>query len=114
MPRPVAIAAGLRERNAMRRAPVLLGEVLQAALARLPAAAELADYAVWTHWDAVVGPALARHARPVRIRRGMLLVAVDDSLWMQELQFLKQEMCARLNARLGREAVRQIFLVLGR
>ncbi len=43
----------------------------------------------------------------------MLVVAVDDSTWMQELHLLKTELCARLNARLGRRAVRDIFLVLG-
>jgi predicted nucleic acid-binding Zn ribbon protein len=95
------------------RDPVRLGDVLKAALARLPAGADIADHALWGHWDDVVGPTLARHARPRRLRRGVLVVAVDDSLWMHELQFLKQELCARLNERMGRAVVRQMFLALG-
>jgi predicted nucleic acid-binding Zn ribbon protein len=89
-----------------------LGDVLRSALARLPVARELADHAVWAHWDVVVGPTIARHARPERLRRGVLVVAVDGAEWMQELQFLKHEVRERLNARLERPVVRDIFLVL--
>jgi predicted nucleic acid-binding Zn ribbon protein len=93
--------------------PTRLGEVLVAALARLPGGRDLADYAVWLHWEDVLGPLLAPHAHPRRLRRGVLVVDVDDSTWMQEMHLLKTELCARLNARLGRPAVRDIFLVLG-
>ena len=92
--------------------PARVGDVLRAALGRLPDAQRLADHAVWTHWDAVVGPTLARHARPERLRRGVLVVAVDSAEWMQELQFLKHDLRERLNARLGRTVVRDVFLAL--
>ena len=92
--------------------PTRLGDVLRAALGRLPEAERLADHAVWAHWDAVVGPTIAAHARPERMKRGVLFVAVDSAEWMQELQFLKHELRERLNARLGRPAVRALFVVL--
>ena len=97
------------QRNAR---PVRLGEVLRAALARLPLATPLADYALWAHWDAVVGPTIARHAQPSRLRRGVLSVEVDSAEWMQEIQFLKHDLRERLNGRLGRPAVRDVFVVL--
>jgi len=96
----------------MTRRPTRLGEALRAVLARLPVAAELADYAVWQHWDAVVGPTLAKHARPRRVRRGVLVVEVDSTEWMHELHYLKHDLRDRLNARLGRPALRELFLVL--
>ena len=86
--------------------------MLRSALERLPEARRLADHALWAHWDDVVGPTLARHARPERLRRGVLVVAVDSPEWMQELQFLKRDLRDRLNARLGRTVVRDLFLVL--
>ena len=92
--------------------PARVGDVLRAVLARLPEAQRLADHALWAHWDTVVGPTLARHARPARLRRGVLVVAVDSPEWMQELQFLKHELRDRLNARLGRPVVRDVFLAL--
>ena len=39
--------------------PLRLGDVLRAALDRLPVARELADHALWVHWEAVVGATLA-------------------------------------------------------
>ena len=95
-----------------RRGPERLGEVLAAALKRLSIGDELDNYSLWAHWDAAVGPAIARHARPLRIRRGTLVIGVDGAGWMQELQFLKHDLRARLNARAGKSVVREIFLVL--
>ena len=90
----------------------LLAEALRAALARLPASTGLVHYPIWAEWTAVVGPTIAAHAKPARLRRGVLVVSVDGPEWMQELQFLKHELRERLNARLGRPAVRALFLVL--
>ena len=74
--------------------------------------AELADYAVWSEWDQIVGPLLARHAQPVRLRRGVLVISVDSGEWMHELQYLKHDLKDRLNQRLGRAAIRDVYLVL--
>jgi len=92
--------------------PSRLADVLRTTLERLPDAQRLADHAVWMHWEAVAGATLARHARPERLRNGVLVVAVDSAEWMQELQFHKRELRERLNARLGRAALRDLFLVL--
>ena len=92
--------------------PARLGDVLRAALDRLSVGAQLADYALWVHWESVVGPTVARHAHPHRLQRGVLSVLVDSPEWMQELQFLKHDLRERLNARLGRPVVRTIFVAL--
>ena len=92
--------------------PSRLGDVLRSVLARLPTGIGGADWGVWSEWDAAVGPTLARHARPRRLVRGVLIVAVDSSEWMQELQFLKHDLRMRLNDRVGHEAVQRIFVVL--
>jgi len=89
-----------------------LGEALRAALARLPASTGLVHYPIWVEWTSVVGPTIAAHAKPAQLRRGVLVVAVDGPEWMQELQYVKREVCERLNARLGTPTVRDIYLVL--
>jgi len=96
----------------MGRDPVRLGDVLRGALARLPGGAELSSYPIWSEWSAVVGPTIARHAQPRRLKRGVLVVAVDGPDWMHELHFMKRDLRDRLNARLGRRVVRDLFLVL--
>ena len=98
----------------MTREPTRLGEVLRAALARLPIADELANYPIWSEWTALVGPTIAQHARPKRLRRGVLVVDVDGAEWMHELHYLKRDLCERLNERLGERVIRDLFLVLAR
>jgi predicted nucleic acid-binding Zn ribbon protein len=100
-------------REAVGRELTTLGEALRAALSRLPAGGELASFPIWTEWADVVGATIARHATPRRLRRGVLVVEVDGVEWMHELQYLKSELRARLNERLGHQgAVREIFLAL--
>jgi predicted nucleic acid-binding Zn ribbon protein len=90
----------------------LLAEALRAALARLPSSTGLVHYPIWAEWAATVGPIIAAHARPAQLRRGVLVVAVDGPEWMQELQYVKRDVCAKLNARLGSTVVRDVYLVL--
>jgi len=90
----------------------LLGDALRAVLARLPGSTGLVHYPIWAEWSATVGPTIAAHARPAQLRRGVLVVSVDGPEWMQELQYVKRELCTKLNARLGSPVVRDVYLVL--
>jgi predicted nucleic acid-binding Zn ribbon protein len=96
----------------MARDLTTLGDALRAALARLSVGAELASFPVWAEWSTVVGATIAQHARPTRLRRGVLLVEVDGPEWMQELRFLKRDLVEKLNGHLGRVAIRDVFFVL--
>src|SRR5262249_62160660 len=78
----------------------------------LSAASELASLPLAPEGSGGLAAPIARHARPRRLRRGGLLIEVDGAEWMHELQYLKHELRARLNARLGRATVRDLFLVL--
>jgi hypothetical protein len=41
-----------------------------------------------------------------------LVVDVDGPEWMHQLRYLKRDLCQRLNERLGKRVVRDLFLVL--
>jgi hypothetical protein len=43
-----------------------------------------------------------------------LFVKVTSPVWMQQLQFMKQMIAEKLNQRLKREIVKNIFFVVGR
>jgi hypothetical protein len=89
------------------------GNVLAELVERLPFRERLREHAVWNVWDEVVGPLLASKSAPIRIEEGKLFVRVANSAWMQELQFLKDDIRSRLNHRLGASVVRGLYLVLG-
>ena len=54
-------------------------------------------------WEAAVGPAIAKHARPVRVVDGVLWVEVAHPVWRSELHFRKRQILEILNA--GRPAL---------
>ncbi len=91
-----------------------LGEILIQSLKRLNLAGRLTEYSVWPIWDETVGPTIARHAQPEKIRRGTLLVKVSAPTWMQQLQYMKDMIVEKLNQRLGKEVVKNIFFVVGK
>jgi len=87
--------------------------VLSDIVDRLEFRERLREHDVWNVWAEVVGDLLASKAEPTRIEAGKLFVRVANSTWMQELQFLKDDIRSRLNHRLGTPIVHDIFLILG-
>jgi len=73
----------------------------------------LDDARIWKIWDRVVGKEIAEHARPSTINRGILLVKVTDSVWLQELEFMAETIKDKLNSRLRTDTVRKIRLKVG-
>ena len=90
------------------------GTVLEQSLKRLDLVARLEENAVWTIWNDVVGNVIARNAQPEKIRNGTLFVKVSSPVWMQQLQFMKEMIAGKLNHRLKRDIVRNIFFMVGR
>src|SRR2546423_1188315 len=96
-----------------RRRVARAAHVLDDLIDRLAFRERLREHAVWNVWAEVVGPLLASRTEPLRIEHGKLFVRVANSTWMQELQFLKDEIRNRLNHRLGAQIVRKFSLVGG-
>ena len=91
-----------------------VGEVLGSSLKRLDLSYRLNEYGVWPVWDEVVSKTIAANAQPEKIRNGTLFVKVTSSVWMQQLQFMKEMIAEKLNHRLNREVVKNVFFVVGR
>lgn len=83
-------------------------------LTRLDPGGRMRVYRLWDFWDEVVGAAIAGRARPYRLHDGVLMVQVSSHTWMQELQFLKEEIRGKLNARLGAALIRDLHFIPGR
>lgn len=87
-----------------RAAPRPLSDALEALAGELAPATPLAS--VQRSWAQVVGEAIAREARPVAERGGIVTVACRSAVWAQELDLMAQELVARLNEALGSASVR--------
>lgn len=52
---------------------------------------------VFNFWKKAVGKEIAEHASPAKFRGKVLWIEVSDSIWMQQLQFLKIALIAKVN-----------------
>jgi predicted nucleic acid-binding Zn ribbon protein len=93
--------------------PAPITDLLTTLFRGKPVEQRLQEGKIWLVWDAAVGPQIAGKARPVSFRDGILTVAVANAPWMQQLTFLKTGMIEKLNERLGRNLVCDIFLKAG-
>ena len=90
-----------------------LRDILREALKASGMDVDLELYRLWEQWTDLVGPAIAKNAHPVAIKKTLLLVNVSSAPWMQQLQYLKNELMEKLNSALGREAVKDIRFKIG-
>ncbi len=49
------------------------------------------------HWDEAVGDAISKNAQPAAMKEKILIVHVISSPWIQQLQYLKQDIIGRIN-----------------
>ena len=63
---------------------------------------------LFQRWSEFVGDTMGDHCRPVSLRGGVLLVAVDDPTWSTEVRFLETTLIARLNTEMGESAIGSI------
>ncbi|MBU0679319.1 MAG: DUF721 domain-containing protein [Verrucomicrobia bacterium] len=60
-------------------------------------------------WFNLVGPQVARHARPGRVNRKVLHIYVTNSTWLNELaRYMKDELLANIQKRFGKERITDI------
>lgn len=90
-----------------------LGQVLEKSLKRIDPSGRLAEYGVWPIWNELVGDIIARNAQPEKIRNGTLFVKVSSHVWMQQLQYMKDTITDKVNEKLEREVVKNIFFYVG-
>lgn len=69
------------------------------------------EYEICSAWTLAVGPEISCRTRPLRAPGGRLVVATENTIWATELGYMGEELKDKLNAALGREAVREVRFV---
>jgi len=90
----------------MERAGEILGKV-----ARRLGRPEAALAWLQSSWPTVVGRSLATHTRPVRCENARLELAVDIKAWLQQLEPMHDEICARINRSWGGTLIREVKFI---
>ena len=96
-----------------RTDPVHIANILENVLSAYRSEADSGLEAVWRLWDAAVGEAIAQNARPAAFKGDLLIVHVSNSIWVHQLQFLKKDIIAALNAALEQPLLVDIKFKIG-
>ena len=65
------------------------------------------------HWPEIVGEHIGHHTWPESIRHRKLYLVAENSVWLQQLRFLKPELLAKLSSYAGGDAITDIVLRVG-
>jgi predicted nucleic acid-binding Zn ribbon protein len=87
-----------------------LGNALGAAFTAYGLEHGIRERGIFLQWQDIVGPALARHAQPVSIRDGVLLVHCEEAVWRQEVSQMRGGLKERINTHLGAPLVTHIVV----
>jgi len=62
-------------------------------------------------WEEVVGEKISKVAVPVKNKKGVLFVKVEDSIWRFELTRSKEEIIIKINEHLNKNSIRDIVFI---
>ena len=89
-----------------------MGDILQKVLRKHRIPVQTADQGLRKTWMDAVGPKIAAYTRPEAVRRNVLFIKVANSVWMQQLHFLKQDILEKINRANAQNPIQNIFFSL--
>lgn len=90
-----------------------LGNILSVLAKRLGLESRLLELRLQHHWHDLVGEPTASHTWPAQIRFKKLYLVVRNSVWLQQLTFLKPALLTKLQAELGAGSITDLAFRVG-
>jgi len=73
----------------------------------------MVEYSLQQQWSAIVGPHIGGHTYPETIRHRKLFLLAENSVWLQQLLFLKSELLSKIAGAIGEDVLTDIVLRVG-
>lgn len=89
-----------------------LADFLPNTLKRMGIANQITQQKAVLLWKNIVGKDIAKQTNASHIENNVLFVSVKNSVWMNELTFLKSQIIKKLNESIGQDAVKDIKFFL--
>jgi len=100
-------------RKRARSSPTGIGDVLRLTLKKYKLPVHMTDRGLAEAWSEAVGALISSYTAVENLKNKTLYVKVADSVWLQQLQFMKPEIGERLNRILGDGSVNRLHLSIG-
>jgi hypothetical protein len=95
------------------RQPQKIGDVLTRILKKTGIRLPVEDNRLKDVWSKAVGPMIAAQTCAGQVRGGTLFVKVSTSIWMHQLQFLKQDILEKFQSQWQAEPVDRLHFSVG-
>lgn len=99
-----------RKRSTLTSASDILQGLLQNS--KTPLSDQFLRWRLWQQWSDVVGPTISSQCRPVGFDNGTLLIWVEHSVYIQQLNFITKELTFKVNDYVGRHWVKRVRFTL--
>jgi hypothetical protein len=73
----------------------------------------MVEYSLQQQWSEIVGPHIGGHTYPETIRHHKLFLVAENSVWLQQLLFLKSELLSKIAGAIGGDVITDIVLRVG-
>jgi hypothetical protein len=93
--------------------PPSMGEVLGEFLRRTGINRKIQEQKILNSWEEAVGEGVAERTQAIRVQNRVLQVKVANSVWMQELQFMKELIMQKLHRQAGKNILQDLRFFLG-
>ncbi len=90
-----------------------IGDILPKVLKKKRLHIHLEDRHISDAWKKAVGSIISAKTRAYKLKGDTLFVKVSTSTWMQQLQFMKEEIKEKVNAVLEKKPVKNIYFSIG-
>ncbi len=97
----------------MKRQAVAIRDVVGDIIKKLGTGRGLQAEALSACWARAIGQENLRHAKPVEIRDGILIVHVDSSGWIHKLSMEKPRILMKMKEEAGEGIIKDIKLRIG-
>jgi predicted nucleic acid-binding Zn ribbon protein len=105
--------AGIRKRRKSAKIPPSMGEGLGELFKRTGMNRRMQEQKILNCWEKAVGEGVAEKTQPVSVKDRVLQVKVVNSVWMQELQFMKELIMQKLQQQTGNNILRDLRFFMG-
>lgn len=97
----------------MKKKPVAISGVVGEIIRKLETGRGSQAGALNDSWARVIGRDNVRHARPVELKNGILIIHVDSSIWIHKLSMEKSAVLAKMKSEIGEDVIKDIKLRIG-
>ncbi|MCA1764169.1 MAG: DUF721 domain-containing protein [Cryomorphaceae bacterium] len=66
--------------------------------------------AIITYWEKMMGPAIARRTKGVKLHKGKLIITVDSAPLREELSYASERIMQKVNRQIGHRIVNSVEL----